>query len=135
MVNAAFEIAETRRGDWARLSVAGDLDAATAPLLTRRVQALRAAKTNVSVDLSRTEFIDCAGLTHGFANFVDLVSAARVAFNDAMSRLTRILQSGCCAYRDRSNARTHRFRSNRARGCGGNTPRCGRTRFRLHDRE
>jgi anti-anti-sigma factor len=59
--NPEFEIQETRRRDWARISVNGELDIATALTFRRRMRALRAAHTNVSLDLSQLEFIDCAG--------------------------------------------------------------------------
>jgi anti-anti-sigma factor len=59
--NSAFEIREAARQGWVRLSVSGELDAATALTFRRRLRALKAANTHVSVDLSELEFIDCAG--------------------------------------------------------------------------
>jgi anti-anti-sigma factor len=59
---AAFEIHEASRRGWARLSVVGELDVFTGLTFRRRLRALKAAETDVYVDLSRLEFIDCAGL-------------------------------------------------------------------------
>jgi anti-anti-sigma factor len=59
--SSVFEIHEARRRGWARLVVAGELDASTALTFRRRLRALRATNTHVCVDLSELEFIDCAG--------------------------------------------------------------------------
>jgi anti-anti-sigma factor len=56
-----FEIGETLARGWARVSVNGELDISTALTFRRRLRALEAANTNVSVNLSHVEFIDCAG--------------------------------------------------------------------------
>jgi hypothetical protein len=60
--SAAFEILQTQRAGWARLSVTGELDLLTAEIFRCRLRALRAANTNVLVDLSRVDFIDAAGI-------------------------------------------------------------------------
>lgn len=59
--SSAFEIQEARREGWARLLVTSELDASTALTFRRRLRALRATNTNVYVDLSELDFIDCAG--------------------------------------------------------------------------
>lgn len=61
-VSSAFEIQQTQRADWARLSVTGELDLLTAQSLRHRVRALASTNTNVSVDLSHVDFIDSAGI-------------------------------------------------------------------------
>src|SRR5262245_41876894 len=58
----AFQIQEASRHGWARLVVVGELDLSTALTFRRRLRALKAAETDVYVDLSQLEFIDCAGL-------------------------------------------------------------------------
>jgi anti-anti-sigma factor len=58
---SGFEVQEARRPGWARLLVAGELDASTALTLRRRLRALKATNTNVCVDLSQLEFVDRAG--------------------------------------------------------------------------
>ena len=59
--SSAFEIEETARRGWVRLVCSCELDASTALTFRRRLRALRATNTNVCVDLSQLEFIDCAG--------------------------------------------------------------------------
>ena len=69
----AFRIERTSRPGWARLAVTGELDVSTALTFRRRLRALRAANTPVSLDLSQVEFIDSAG-AHAV---LDAVSASR----------------------------------------------------------
>ena len=57
-----FEIQETRRRGWARLSVRGELDLATALTFRRRLRSLQAAHIHVCVDLSELEFMDSSGV-------------------------------------------------------------------------
>ncbi|HUZ28334.1 MAG TPA: STAS domain-containing protein [Solirubrobacteraceae bacterium] len=45
-----------------RLSLTGELDSGSAPILEDRLTRLRAVKSPVSLDLSRLEFIDSTGL-------------------------------------------------------------------------
>ncbi len=59
--SSTFEIREAQRRGWVRLCVTGELDVSTALTFRRRLRALKAANTHVSVDLSELEFIDCAG--------------------------------------------------------------------------
>ncbi len=59
--NSGFEIQEAPRDGWACLSVSGELDVSTTLTFRRRLRALRATNTNVYVDLSQLEFVDCAG--------------------------------------------------------------------------
>jgi anti-anti-sigma factor len=59
--SSVFETQEAPRRGWVRLLVTGELDASTALTFRRRLRALRAANTHVSIDLSQVEFIDCAG--------------------------------------------------------------------------
>src|SRR5215469_11510998 len=58
----AFEVQEAPRRGWARLIVGGELDVSTAFAFRHRLRALKAAETDVCVDLSQVEFIDCAGV-------------------------------------------------------------------------
>jgi anti-anti-sigma factor len=59
--SSTFEVEEAPRPGWARLVVSGELDLSTALTFRRRLRALKAENRHVSVDLSRVEFIDCAG--------------------------------------------------------------------------
>ena len=57
-----FHIEESRANGTLRLSLTGELDFATAPVLEDRLARLRARKSPVSLDLSRVAFIDSTGL-------------------------------------------------------------------------
>jgi anti-anti-sigma factor len=57
-----FEIHESRRRDSVRLSLSGELDLASTPILKDRLTRLRAKRTAVQLDLSKLEFIDSTGL-------------------------------------------------------------------------
>jgi anti-anti-sigma factor len=69
----AFRIEQTSRPGWARLAVTGELDISTALTFRRRLRALRATNTPVSLDLSELEFIDSAGARA----ILDAVAASR----------------------------------------------------------
>ena len=58
----SFEIHETTGGDRLRLSLTGELDLASTPVLEDRLTRLRAVKSPVRLDLSRLRFIDSTGL-------------------------------------------------------------------------
>jgi anti-anti-sigma factor len=60
--SSAFEIQQTQSAGRVRLSLIGELDLMTSEALRRRLRALKATSTNVSVDLSRLDFIDSAGI-------------------------------------------------------------------------
>jgi anti-anti-sigma factor len=60
--SSAFKIQQTEQAGWARLSILGELDLMTADAFRRRLRALKATNTNVSVDLSHLDFIDSAGI-------------------------------------------------------------------------
>jgi anti-sigma B factor antagonist len=62
MVGAPFEIHESNAPDLVRLRLVGELDIATAPVLTERLNRLRSAALVVRLDLSVLEFIDSSGL-------------------------------------------------------------------------
>src|SRR5205823_1618114 len=68
-----FQLQETSRFGWARLSVTGELDRETALTFRRRLRALKASNTRVYLDLSQVEFIDSAG-AHAV---LDAVAASR----------------------------------------------------------
>jgi anti-sigma B factor antagonist len=55
-------IRESRMNGDLRLSLTGDLDLATTPMLEDRLARLRARKSPVSLDLSHLHFIDSTGL-------------------------------------------------------------------------
>ncbi len=57
-----FAIQETRDGDYLRLSLTGELDLGSVPILEDRLAGLRALKSPVRLDLSKLEFIDSTGL-------------------------------------------------------------------------
>jgi anti-anti-sigma factor len=55
-------IHESRMNGFVRLSLTGELDLGTAPVLEDRLTRLRATKSPVTLDLSRLDFIDSTGL-------------------------------------------------------------------------
>ncbi len=57
-----FDLTTTERNGFAVLSVAGELDCATAPSLSHALAHLAEPGQVVLVDLRDTEFADCAGL-------------------------------------------------------------------------
>jgi anti-anti-sigma factor len=57
-----FEIHESRKERWLRLSLTGELDRATAPQLESRLAGLRVRRSPVRLDLSKLQFIDSAGI-------------------------------------------------------------------------
>jgi anti-anti-sigma factor len=59
---STFKMRESHTEEWLRLSLAGDLDLASAPVLEHRLAQLRAAKSPVRLDLSKLDFIDSTGI-------------------------------------------------------------------------
>ncbi len=57
-----FNIDESRVDGSIRLSLSGELDLASAPLLEDRLARLRAGRKPVALDLSQLQFIDSTGL-------------------------------------------------------------------------
>lgn len=57
-----FRIHESRMNGRLRLSLSGELDLATSPVLEDRLAPLRARKSPVGLDLSNLDFIDSTGL-------------------------------------------------------------------------
>jgi anti-anti-sigma factor len=57
-----FEIHESQAEGWLRLSLTGDLDLGSAPVLEDRLTRLRIRKRPVKLDLSQLDFIDSTGL-------------------------------------------------------------------------
>jgi anti-anti-sigma factor len=57
-----FQIRESRTDGALRLSLTGELDFATTPVLEDRLARLRAKRAPVSLDLSQLEFIDSTGI-------------------------------------------------------------------------
>lgn len=57
-----FQIHESRMNGRIRLSLTGELDLSTTPLLEDRLTRLRVRKAPVSLDLSRLNFVDSTGL-------------------------------------------------------------------------
>ena len=57
-----FQISETTRDGVLRLSLTGELDRWSAPMLEDRLGRLRAVKAPVRLDLSKLEFIDSTGV-------------------------------------------------------------------------
>jgi anti-anti-sigma factor len=62
MTQLNFGIHEALLGDGVRLTVTGELDFASAPILEQRLEQLRIDGYAVQLDLSRLEFIDSSGL-------------------------------------------------------------------------
>ena len=56
-----FDLTTTERDGLAVVAVVGDLDCATAPGLSQALASLAVLDRVIVVDLSRTEFMDCAG--------------------------------------------------------------------------
>ena len=57
-----FEIYETHDNGWHRLSLTGELDMGSAPMLEDRLARLRATRSPVRLNLSQLEFIDSTGI-------------------------------------------------------------------------
>jgi anti-anti-sigma factor len=57
-----FAICESEEDGGTRLTVTGELDLATAPTLRDRLRQSRANRRDVRLDLSKLEFVDCAGI-------------------------------------------------------------------------
>jgi anti-anti-sigma factor len=57
-----FEIREHQVDGYVRLSLSGELDMMSTPMLDHRLASLRAARSPVRLDLSKLEFIDSTGL-------------------------------------------------------------------------
>lgn len=57
-----FEIREHEVDGCMRLSLTGELDMMSSPVLDSRLTSLRAAKSPVRLDLSKLDFIDSTGL-------------------------------------------------------------------------
>ncbi len=58
-----FAILESEEDGGTRLTLKGELDPATAPVLRERLNQSRADRRDVRLDLSKLGFVDCAGLT------------------------------------------------------------------------
>ena len=59
---SCLDINERQEESFLRLSLVGELDFASSPVLEDRLARLRAKRTAVRLDLSRLEFIDSTGL-------------------------------------------------------------------------
>jgi anti-anti-sigma factor len=70
MSDSRFEIEETHRDGWTRLTLGGELDLAAADTIRRRLEELRAANRHVRLDLSQLQFIDSSG-AHVLLDAVD----------------------------------------------------------------
>jgi anti-anti-sigma factor len=57
-----FEIREHEVDGFKRLSLTGELDMMSTPVLDNRLASLRASRSPVQLDLSKLEFIDSTGL-------------------------------------------------------------------------
>ena len=58
----SFEIHESRKDGWLRLSLAGELDRYSSQELEARLASLRATRSPVRLDLSQLDFIDSTGI-------------------------------------------------------------------------
>lgn len=59
---ATFEIHESSSGEWLRLTLTGELDRFSTPVLEDRLAPLRVARSPVRLDLSKLAFIDSTGI-------------------------------------------------------------------------
>lgn len=59
---SSLTINESQTRDYVRLSLTGELDLGSAPILEQRLASLRAIKSPVHLDLSQLDFIDSTGL-------------------------------------------------------------------------
>lgn len=57
-----LDITEVRRDGWARLTLVGELDLTTAPMLRTRLKRLQGEKVSVRLDLSKLAFMDSTGI-------------------------------------------------------------------------
>ena len=78
-----FAICESEEDGGTRVTLTGELDLATAPVLRDRLNQSRADRRDVRLDLSNLQFIDCAGI-HVLIR----------AFNDAQSDGVRLEVEG-----------------------------------------
>ena len=58
----SFQIEESSSGQWLRLTLTGDLDRFSTPILEARLAPLRVARAPVRLDLSKLGFIDSTGI-------------------------------------------------------------------------
>ena len=58
-----FAICESEEDGGTRVTLTGELDLATAPLLRDRLNQSRADRRDLRLDLSKLGFVDCAGMT------------------------------------------------------------------------
>src|SRR5437868_2491905 len=59
---ATFEIHESYSGQWLRLTLTGELDRFSTPVLEDRLARLRVARSPVRLNLSKLAFIDSTGI-------------------------------------------------------------------------
>ena len=59
---SVFEIHESKNAEGLRLTLTGELDRFSAPLLENRLARLRVTRSPVALNLSRLEFIDSTGI-------------------------------------------------------------------------
>jgi anti-anti-sigma factor len=59
---ASFQIHESSSGQWLRLTLIGELDRFSTPILEDRLAPLRVARSPVKLDLSKLAFIDSTGI-------------------------------------------------------------------------
>ncbi len=59
---SVFEIHESKNAEWLRLTLTGELDRFSTPLLEDRLASLRGTRSPVTLDLSRLQFIDSTGI-------------------------------------------------------------------------
>jgi anti-sigma B factor antagonist len=105
MAQLNFGIHEMPHSDGVRLSLTGELDLVTAPILEQRVEQLRIEGHGVRLDLSRLEFIDSTGIhvlvkaissanSNGWRFAIEPDIASHVARVFSLVKLDQFLHSG-----------------------------------------
>jgi hypothetical protein len=90
-----FEIREHEVDGYVRLSLTGELDMMSTPVLDHRLASLRAARSPVRLDLSKLEFIDSTGLhLKGWQLHIDPEVSPPVRSAFRLVRLDRFIADG-----------------------------------------
>jgi anti-anti-sigma factor len=88
-----FDLTTTERNGLAVVAVLGELDCATAPALSKMLAGLAEPGRVILVDLSGTEFVDCAGIAPLVTAFEQLRRLGGDLILDAPTRpVSRVIE-------------------------------------------
>lgn len=92
-MNPTFDIEIVERDHTLILKVRGELDMATAPLLSKRLELAEAgAATSVLVDLDQVEFMDSTGLHVLIAHFAGNRNGTRYSLTRGSPQVQRLFE-------------------------------------------